>query len=426
MKCCRHDCGVVCMTPTQLDLVPGLPPKPTNVLAHVNESEITSDGLPIYVRWTFHSCSAINQSVQFVLEEKHSYFENGTDVIADTWNYVKRTHRKHAAIKNLFQPGLYYQFRVYSVSENGTLGPSLASSPYQVLPNITELSPGKPLDFGVGAQSWGNGSLRYLLVWQKPISVVPVFKYRLIWSMLKNNSLLQHEKYLAGNLEHYWMSNVLPKTDYFFEIFAVVKFDDKKLAGKAARILVRTHDYPPPKTRRRIEPTEVDVKYRDSITTLQVNKLYWIEDNLFASVIWEPISDDAATNYSITWIPSTRDCRDLDGWYVAQTVDSNFEIYDLTPGCDYDISIKVIYDQILYTGDTFLPLESCTKKLSKSKPKIRKDFNLFASADFMKQFQNKPIEIVDCPLPRNNGTYIPRNNETELFRDNETEPSEEK
>lgn len=113
----------------------GLPPIPTQIAIHVNETDISSEGVPIHLRW-YLTHNRHNKQMLFVVEERHNYDENGIEKMNDTsWTVVRRTPHRYATVRNIFKPGMYYQFRVYSVNTNGSAGASKPTKPFQILPN---------------------------------------------------------------------------------------------------------------------------------------------------------------------------------------------------------------------------------------------------------------------------------------------------
>lgn len=86
-------------------------------------------------------------------------------------------------------------------------------------------------------------------------------------------------------------------------------------------------------------PDELNLKYKDTINSIRVTKLYWIQENLYAIVDWKPIDENVATNYSVTWAPNEA-CIRYKAWYVARS-NVSIEFFYFIQFCRY-INLNVL------------------------------------------------------------------------------------
>ncbi|KAK7573833.1 hypothetical protein V9T40_011024 [Parthenolecanium corni] len=177
---------MVTLTPRDV----GLTAIPTGLMTTILRRPQDDEKAKVLIRWTPVKTTNKDELVIYIIEECHHYGKLFLPARLTKWSEWKRTSHTSAEYKNIGELGKWFQFRISAVNENGTLGPSVPSSPLYAssLPKV----PRAPDSLKVSATSWGNGRLHLLLTWLKPESEAPIDRYKVTWSILKNLTLSEH------------------------------------------------------------------------------------------------------------------------------------------------------------------------------------------------------------------------------------------
>ncbi|KAL3107152.1 hypothetical protein niasHT_019548 [Heterodera trifolii] len=170
-KCCVVGCSRFCLSPSLNDS--RLLPRPEGITVHERKRKRSA-----ILRWVMKRLSpqhtATNSNL-FVIQWRWSVHKQ-SDTMAP-WQTIMVRNKMYAILKHLLSPGRFYIFRVAAVNLHGTYGFSEPSRPPFKLSKEAKAPPA-PLNLTFVYDPFSPPPK---IVWNAPISEIPLKEYRLNW-----------------------------------------------------------------------------------------------------------------------------------------------------------------------------------------------------------------------------------------------------
>ncbi|CAB3408542.1 unnamed protein product [Caenorhabditis bovis] len=393
-KCCSHGCSRQCMKANAKGA--RLLPIPRNITIQERKRKRS-----IIIRWATGkwSKSQLNANANLFLVQWRWGLH--TDETAMTeWQTVTVRNKPYAILKHLLSPGRYYQFRIASVSDAGSLGFSGPSEPFKISKEAK--APSAPRDLALGnAKLTPIGLWNQMVMWHPPASDLPIKNYQISWAastaaeanafeeMMRKKVTMefgQHEKrsleddeewgisdqrdrhsvIVPSHSSHTEISGLFPNSVYIVEIHATVDSSDGELHGEKGIIFIRTADAnvtliptdPPARISDESEELKMEPEnelpklhyHTESVPTLQVQTPFFAGGELQTNLNWLNYAEcDSSSGKAINYIVRVRKtlCREYQPnhhsdtrWHDLRVVECSAVLKGLSFDCDYKVEIS--------------------------------------------------------------------------------------
>ncbi|XP_056640275.1 anosmin-1 [Diorhabda sublineata] len=361
-KCC-HFC---CQTPTNLDVVEGLPSKPEGPKVIEGRRKRT-----VHIEWSSLEPNMELGNILYLIEERHHTGDFFNSNNFSQWSPCSKSIKNNRLLRHFVKPGKWYQFRVAAVNENGTRGYSDGSLPFRV--STTPKPPKAPQNVTVSPLVQTNGSLTAIMRWSPPISDLPIERYKVFWSRRLQgtkalDSVLVHQQVLPKNTTHFTLRDLQPHSQYFLQVQGILQYGKERLNGEKSGLVLNTTDF----VNEKDNTLDLGKSNTYKIEGLRLQKLTWNKGKLKAKIIWNPSREYA--KYSVTWWATPCDGR-MNAFkhlkVAAMTKDTYFDLIDLQFNCRYKVSVKIVWpDEAKSKHNTFVTFT--TPKCSEFKENHKK------------------------------------------------------
>ncbi|XP_013380671.1 anosmin-1 [Lingula anatina] len=348
-KCCDNGCGHTCQKAKGEEN--RLPARP--YIKRIQELTVNNR---VVVTWKPSAPQRHSVPLVHVLQSRQNPGEKGKEALWTEWETVKQTTQYSANIDDAIL-GYWYEFRVATVSTNGSVGFSSGSKALRL--SRVPQPPSQPVNLTEGSTTVHDGKIDVEIKWLPPLtSDLPIIRYRVFWSERLSSispvfvSLKEHRQSVSGNQNSYTIKNLKPDTTYFVEVQAICRYGRKKLRSRRRSFYITTYAIPtaPPVSER---PTVFDMAYLDlpmppTVLNLTVPEVYFSEGQLRAKVTWLTTATPAdfvlVQKYTVHWVALV--CQDEPQTEAikkgATTHDTLFTLYDLEYSCHYEVMVRSV------------------------------------------------------------------------------------